>query len=146
MKWQEKKKIYMKMTVISWAVFSMTFLLMPLSEHSQKNQRMMLVFVGAIFWISLIWCIICIVILKHVSKRANSELTGKNTMTRSRLRFFRNIPETIADSLLIGALVVMAILIATNRVTQYIMYVDLSILCFSLGMHFLFEDDSYIGR
>lgn len=146
MEWHKKKKIYMKMTVISWAFFSMTFLLMPLSVSSQKNQRMMLVLVGVLFWSSFIWCILCMILLKHVSKRANEELIGNKTRSRSRIGFFRNIPEAVADSLLIGALVVMAVLISTNRVTEYITYVDLSILCFSLGMHFLFEDESYIEK
>jgi len=136
-------KIYFGVAFTLLTIFSMTFLLMPLAQNQSENRRIMLIIVGIMFWVSFIGGMISLIIVKHMNAKANKKENIHNTGIRNRLGLFRNIPEAIANSLFISGLFVMIILIATNKINEYVTYIDISILFFSFTMHFLFEDTLY---
>lgn len=140
---EKRIKIFFWVSFTLLTIFSMTFLVMPFASNQSENRRMMFVIVGMIFWVSFIGGIVSLAMVKHINGKANKKENIQNTGIRNRLGLFRNMPETIANSLFIGGIVVMIVLIVTNRINEYVAYVDISILTFSFAMHFLFEDTLY---
>lgn len=143
MKNKKRIKIFFWVSFTLLTIFSMTFLLMPFTQNQSENRRMMLVIVGMIFWVSFVGGIVSLAMVKHINGKVNKEENIQNIGIRNRLGLFRNMPETIANSLFIGGLIIMIILIVTNRINEYVAYMDISILVFSFTMHFLFEDTLY---
>lgn len=143
MKNEKRIKIFFWISFTLFTIFSMTFLLMPFAQNQSENRRMMLVIIGMIFWMSLAGGIVNLIMIKYMNRKANKEENIQNTNIRNPFKLFRNMPQTIANSLFIGGLIVIIILIVTNRINEYIAYINISILVFSFAMHFLFEDTLY---
>ena len=62
-------RYYFWLAFIFWTIFSATFLIMPVTETIAEGKRMVLVAVSALFWVSFVFGIICIIALKIQNKR-----------------------------------------------------------------------------
>ena len=102
MKNKKRIKIFFWVSFTLFTIFSMTFLLMPFAQNQSENRRMMLVIVGMIFWVSFVGGIVSLAMVKYMNEKVNKEENIQNTTIRNRLGLFRNMPETIANSLFIG--------------------------------------------
>lgn len=139
-------KKYFWCIVFLLTVMSFTFLLMPIANYMQNGwkQRLVLVMVGILFWLSFIGgytlLIITIRMFKKLSYKEKSEV--KNKMPKC-LRFFSNIYAAIVDAILIAVIVVLIVITILGRMTGVFPYIVMAISVFSINMHCLFNGNIY---
>ena len=95
--------------------------------------------VGAVYWLTLIISIAGVIVIKQI----NRHLDNNHKRQRKSIPVLANIPQSIADAALIGAIVVIVILFMMGKESRYIAYVDIAIGVFALYAHFLFENTLY---
>lgn len=136
-------RYYFWLAFIFWTIFSATFLIMPVTETIVEGKRMVLIAVSTLFWVSFVFSIICIIILKIYNRRLNRIKKIRVSGIRYRLGLFCNIPELVANILFLGSIIASIIFMITKRINEYAVYVNISVFIYSIGLHFLFEDTLY---
>lgn len=145
---EKRLKIYFICSAVMLTLFSVTFLLMPVSNMLEGvRQRIMLCVTGGLFWISFITGYTFLFLAKSVYKRLEREFAQnsakQNEKWYEKLRFYSNVPTAVADTAFIAALIVMAILNCLGNGAGYAAYVDLFILILSLNVHLLSGGEIY---
>ena len=136
---RKKLKCCYLVSALMLAVFSATFLVMPISNKvSLQYGRIVLVLTGAVFWIS---CIVGYVFL-FLSYRLDKKYFIWERDER-KVYTFANIPTMAADiSCLIG-IIIMAVLAVQGLTGLYITYIDLFVIVLSLNVHLLSKNNLY---
>ena len=135
----KKFRIVYIIAILMCVLHACTYLLMPLSENSINQRHITLAMVGAVYWLTLIISIAGVIVIKQI----NRHLDNNHKRQRKSIPVFANIPQSIADAALIGAIVVIVILFMMGKESRYIAYVDIAIGVFALYAHFLFENTLY---
>ena len=143
MKLKKRLQLYFGLAFWGLLIFSMSFMIMPFSVNARENGRIVLVLVSALFWVSLLTGLIFLILTKRTNQRIKKKRKRKRIGWRGKSFVCQNIPVAIADTCFIGSIAGFVILLITHRSSDYVTYVDCSVLCFSLSMHFLFEDSLY---
>ncbi len=123
-----------------------SILIMPMATKVGEEDRTVLLLSGLVFWIS---CIAGYTLLFMANKERKyfirRKLDGDISMgCRSGIiTFFDNVPATIADVAMIASFLLFVGIYFTELKYEYISYVLLSILVFSLNMHCLFNGRIY---
>lgn len=112
-------------------------------NNGSKGSRML---VGCIFWLPLLLGYI-LVILANLERKTfiRSRLDGDISMQchMGVVTFFSNTPAVIADATLLAGSIALVIIYFCDVANQYITYVMLAIVSFSLNMHGLFNGRIY---
>ena len=107
---------------------------------------LMRMLVGCIFWLPLLLGYI-LVILANLERKTfiRSRLDGDISMQchMGVVTFFSNTPAVIADATLLAGSIALVIIYFCDVANQYITYVMLAIVSFSLNMHGLFNGRIY---
>lgn len=138
---KKAKKLFL-ISYISFFVMSLTILFMPLaSSVSNSTNKISLIIVGSVFWLSLVVGI-CITILLS---RTRKEYWKKNHITRQKKRIVRsNIISTIALIVGVISLLIFLALIISHNYYSYFLIVLLFLMVFSLCTFCLFNGKNFI--
>lgn len=139
--------------ILFWAAVALffmnalSFLFMPIALiASNESDRQLLILVGAFFWLSLIlgYTLVFIANLERKSFIRN-RLDGNLSMDcrMGIITFFANIPAIVADAAMVAAIAAFVIICFMDASNNYIAYVMLAIISFSLNMHCLFNGRIY---
>ena len=139
-------KNYFWCIVLLLTIMSFTFLLMPIANYMQNGwkQRLVLVIVGILFWISFISGYTLLII---TNKKFRKLFVQGNPEVESKLpncfEFFSNTYAAVADAILIAVIVVLIVITILGRMTGVFPYIVLAILVFSINIHCLFNGNIY---
>jgi len=131
---------------LSTFIMSISFLLMPLatSYSDKNNNKIMLIIVGLVFWISLLICVISILLANKLRKKILSNIKNtKENQKKGIFTFFSNKYALVFDLLMFISLISFAIVIAKRKQNEYIAYIILSVLIFSFSMHCMLNGKIY---
>ncbi len=134
-------KFYFRMAVIFWTIFSGTFLIMPFTRSMEK--RFPLVLMSFLFWISLAAGLGSIVIVRIINKKVNIKNKVNKKKSKEQKKTYKNIPKNVADVVFIISIFLIILISINGWQDRYIMYITISMLIDSIGMHFVFEDSLY---
>lgn len=132
--------------ILFLSIMSATILFMPMIVKAGEQNRMVVVLLGMIFWISSITGYLMVAVADHERKWfINHRVDGNLKMNcRSGIStFFANIPATIFDVMMIASFLLFIIISFTEQKNEYISYVLLFFLVLSLNMHCLFNGRIY---
>ncbi len=127
-------------------LMSGSILIMPMATKVGEEDRSILLLSGLVFWIS---CITGYTLLFMANKERKyfirRKLNGDPSMDCKPgiITFFDNVPATIADVAMIASFLLFVGVYFTELKYEYISYVLLFILVFSLNMHCLFNGRIY---
>lgn len=129
-------------SIICVFIYSGTIPLMPLaSDMSNKTNKMSVIILGMIFWLSFINAYISLFLANRVRK---SITTGKQVKGRIGLfRFFSNRLGIVADILLLLSVVIFIISLFTPMANHWIIYIFLFFIVLSLNLHCIFNGKIY---
>lgn len=142
MKQLRKLKANFSGGMISFVIFSITFLLMgPFTELNGKARSICVFILGTVFWLTLI---LGLVFSFKVNKlyRELQDPIGKKRLPGI-CRFFSNRAAIAADSGLIVGLAGIAVLAVYPPEKQYFYFVELFLIALSLSMHCLLNSNAF---
>lgn len=143
---KEVKKINQLFWISVLALFLMSIciLLMPLPNRIGEENRIMTVLLGGLFWGTAITGYLSIFLAERERKRL---LKKKMMITEKSLpgirNFFSNSVAKVADVTMIISIMVFVIISFTNLIYEYVSYIILFLVIFSLNMHCLFNGRIY---
>ena len=135
-------------SVVFFLMNSCTFLLMPTAvkaTDSGKTKQSLLI-IGIVFWVSIaIGYSLLLLANCHRREFVRKKLNGDLSMgcRMGLITFFSTIPGIISDAAFIAALIAFLIVIHRGTFNNYISYVLLAVLSFSLNMHGIFNGRIY---
>lgn len=127
-------------------LMSASILLMPIAVQMGEQDRKMTALIGIVFWFSAIAGYVLIVMANAERKRFIIRKVDGNVKMNCRsgiAEFFTNVPATFADVTMIMSFLMFVIIGFTKWRYEYISYVLLFLLVFSLHMHCLFNGRIY---
>lgn len=140
-----KKDIFLlKFSVAFMFLFSITFLFMPFASDYFTNtgNRVFLIIVGLLFWITLFVAYFSFFILNTRRKK----YVKKNKITEKKLpgicSFFSNKKAIIVDILMMICIVIFVIL--SNITTNFVIYIFLSMSVFTVQLHSIINGKNYL--
>lgn len=126
---------------------SITVLFMPLATSmASATNRFSFIITGGVFWIFMIMGYILLFFAYREFKSFMYEKFGRNTKLDGKpgfITFFANVPATIIDIIFPVSLIIIIIIQFTPLKSNYIVYVFLFLLIFSLNMHGMFNGRIY---
>lgn len=137
----EKIKKLSILSIVSFFVMSVDFMIMPINNNVEKNMRWFDIFTGLIFWIFLIIGIVLQVTISRMYKKNTIEASN-NKLNCGVISFFKNKIAIIFDSSFIIGFISFVIMMFVDS-TSYICYVLLSVITFSFCMHCILNGRIY---
>jgi len=119
------------------ALWSLSFVPMPLVVKPENTQTALLIFLGACFWIGCIGTVLSAI---RIIKCKEPEETKKRSLPGI-LRFFQNRPASIADAAMLISLV--AFLLVGNTEALIVPFLTCAVFVFSFGMHCVLNGSFY---
>ena len=127
-------------------LMSASILLMPMAVQMGQQDRKMTVLIGLVFWISAITGYVLLGMANSDRKwflvrklRCDVKMNCRPGIAE----FFTNVPATVADVTMILSFILFVIIGFTDWKYEYISYVLLFLLFFSLHMHCMFNGRIY---
>lgn len=135
-------------SIVFFLLNASTFLAMPkIVEISREaGRQVFLILLGLIFWISLILGYLLVFLANRARKLfIMRKLDGDLPMGChiGLITFFSNLPAIIADLIMIASFIALFIIYCVGAIDNYITYVILAILVFTLNMHGMFNGRIY---
>ena len=141
-----KIKLFFWFAVLFQLLMSVSILLMPIAVQMGQQYRKMTILIGLVFWISAIAGYVMTVIANLERKWYIKQKVDGNVKMNCRAgitHFFENVPATIADVIMFMSLLLFVFLRFTEWKYEYISYILLFMLIFSLHMHCMFNGRIY---
>ncbi len=139
-----KQLFWMAVTFIFF--MSASILLMPGAVHKEVQNRLPVFLTGLVFWISALSGYVFLALANKERKRLRKHDDRNKTKMKELpgiLTFCTNIPAVISDMIMALSLCVFVISRFTSFRYEYITYIWLFLLIFSLHMHCLFNGKIY---
>lgn len=127
-------------------LMSASILLMPIAVKMGEQDRKMTVLIGIVFWLSAIAGYVLIAMANAERKWFIIRKIDGNVKMNCRsgiAEFFTNVPATVADVTMIMSFLMFVIIGFTKWRYEYISFVLLFLLVFSLHMHCMFNGRIY---
>ena len=127
-------------------LMSASILLMPIAVQMGQQDRKMTVLIGLVFWLSAIVGYVMVAMANSERKWFIIRKVDGNTKMNCRsgiAEFFTNVPATVADVTMIMSFLMFVIIGFTKWRYEYISYILLFLLVFSLHMHCMFNGRIY---
>lgn len=135
-----KKLIYISLVFI--CIYSATILFMPLaSDMSNKTNKMSVIILGMIFWLSFIIAYISLFLANRVRKSITIRKQDKSRI--GLFSFFSNRSGIVADVLLLLSVVIFIISLFSPMANHWIIYIFLFFIVLSLNLHCIFNGKIY---
>ncbi len=127
-------------------MMSASILLMPKAVEMGEQDKSLVALIGMMFWTSAITGYVLIALANSERKwfiyhKVDGDV--KMDCLPGIATFFTNVPATVADVTMITSFLVFVVINFTSRRYDYISYVLLFLLVFSLNMHCLFNGRIY---
>lgn len=139
--------IWLWISIISFLLLSLSFMLMPIeSEDSFEGLSKFSLVAGIMFWISLVAGIVTQIVLVHRRKKwyvANRVKRGQFQQKIGIISFFRNAYAIMADIVAILSLIGLIIAMVATHGTGYICYILVSVFVFAFCMHCILNGKVY---
>lgn len=136
---QKTEYILFGVSVLSFLMLAVSFLLMPIeSETTQDKISVIALIAGVMFWVSIFIGLATQVILSVRRKKwysANRIKADKKEQKTGLISFFRNKYAIIADIASAISLIGLVVAMIVTHSTGYICYVFVSAFIFSFSMH-----------
>lgn len=142
----KRLRLYFRCAAVMLTVFSMTVLVMPLSNMLDgEKQRIMLLLVGGIFWFSFFTGYLFLFLAKGINRKweKNMDNSGKKKKHIKMNLYSFDMPTAIADTCFLTGWIVLLLLKFTRQTTGYVVYIDLFIILMSFHVHLLFSGSLY---
>lgn len=139
------KKLYW-FAVAFLFLMSASILIMPMAVRMAEEDGIMDVLIGCVFWISAIAGYTLLAIANSERRwfiKYKTDGDIKMGCFPGIISFFTNVPATVADVTMIASCLLFAIISSTSHGNDYVSYVLLFLLVFSLHMHCLFNGRIY---
>lgn len=128
--------------MISFVIFSLTFLLMgPFTELNGKARSICVFILGMVFWLTLIFGLVFSFRVNKLCREVQ-EPVGKKKIPAI-CRFFSNRAAAVADFGLIVGVTGIAVLALYPPEKQYFYFVELFLIVLSLSMHCLLNSNAF---
>jgi len=146
MKNKNKIKFWLFLSIGSFFLMAVSFLIMPFGNNVLEKQSPVSIIAGLMFWIFLIFGIVAQIItaklFKENLKSYQIKMLKNNKKRVGIISFFENIPAMVADILCVLSLIVLIVLLALGS-TSYICYVLIFVFVFALCMHCVLNGKIY---
>ncbi len=131
-------------SVLALFLMSACILLMPLPNRIGEENRIMIILLGGVFWVTAIIGYLSI----FLAGRECKCLIKKEMITEEKSlpgigKFFSNPLAKVADVTMIISIMLFVIINFTDLIYEYISYIILFFVIFSLNMHCLFNGRIY---
>lgn len=131
-------------SVLALFLMSACILLMPLPNRIGEENRIMIILLGGVFWVTAIIGYVSI----FLAGRECECLIKKEMITEEKSlpgigKFFSNPLAKVADVTMIISIMLFVIINFTDLIYEYISYIILFFVIFSLNMHCLFNGRIY---
>ncbi len=133
---KKRNLFFLLLSVVGFLLVSVSFLLMPLNSDSSEPN----VFVGVLFWCSLLIGIVSQVILTLRVKRTEHNNSGRRL---GLLMFFQNPYAIISDIVLIISIIGFTVTMIVTNGLHYSCYIFLAMTVFFFSMHCIFNGKNY---
>lgn len=146
MKSIQKIKTFFGFAVVFQFLMSASILVMPTAVQLGQQDRKMTILIGLAFWLSAITGYVLVGVANSERKWFIDYKVDGNVKMDCRsgiAEFFTNVPATIADVTMIMSFIMFVIINFTKWRYEYIAYVLLFLLIFSLNMHCMFNGRIY---
>ncbi len=147
MKTQKKDHIWLAVSIISFLLLSISFLLMPIESKSTTESISVISLIsGVLFWLSIICGIVTQVALSNRSKvwLASNKIRRNNIKRRLGIvSFFQNRFAVVADITMIIGLVGLIISVLMTNGIGYACYIFLALFVFSFSMHCILNGKTF---
>jgi len=125
---------------------SFSILIMPATVRMAEKDGVINILMGCVFWISAIAGYTLLAVAnaerrKFIKHKADVDV--KMGCSPGIISFFTNVPATVADVTMIASCLMFDIISTTSQRDEYISYVLLFLLVFSLHLHCLFNGRIY---
>ncbi len=127
-------------------VFSMTILIMPLSNMLDgRKQKIVLLAVGSLFWFSFFFGYLFLFLAKGMNRKlTKSQKKDEKENRLKKVSFYSfDMPTAIADTCFLTGWLVLFLLKLANQTTGYVIYIDLFIIVLSFHAHLLLSGSLY---
>lgn len=136
---QKKLKICYIISFSMLTIFSISFLLMPISNVVTPEQSNVLhIVTGLIFWISALTGYFFLMFANLLNKRL-----AKKEKRHKKIHIFSNLPTTIADLIFIIGFFIFIFLNFTDLKEHYIVYINIFFIIEAFNIHLLCCRDIY---
>lgn len=132
-------RMYYILTLFSFSMLGITFLIMPFTENAENQRQVLLIFTGTIFWISLITGTVCLIRLKILNNRMNIR---EKVRVNSGI-IYKNITGTVSMAVLIINIIMLIALAIMDKIECYLIYINISMIIVSFALYFLSENSLY---
>ena len=131
-------KIWFAVSVCSFLLLAVSFLLMPLGEETGTELSTYALVAGGLFWGALLLGIVTQCVLAHRRRAWYAKRRNKRMRTAQKIgliSFFKNKPAAMADVALLLSLIGWIIVMIVTDGFGYICFVFASLFVFSFSMH-----------
>ncbi len=136
--------VWLGISIISFLILAISFLLMPLGGTEDNSVYSMVA--GIMFWVSIVIGISAQCVLSGRRKswnKGHKNLKNKRSQRIGVISFFRNKYAVAADITAIVSLIGLVIALAATQAVGYICYVFISVFVFSLSMHCILNGKNF---
>lgn len=127
---------------------ALTILIMPAAVGISQNtdSQVVLILLGSVFWSSLVAAYIIVYLANNnrkyfIVQRLDRDISMGCHM--GLITFFDNTPAAIVDTTMFASIIALIILFFSGAINDYITYVVIAILVFTLNMHSMFNGRIY---
>lgn len=145
----EKFKREFCMSIIFSFIMSISILFIPITDVFSENVgKIMFYVIGVVFWLSLVVSQVFFWIANRerrllANKLSKKEIEKLNTNRVGLFETFQNRKATIADSIAILSLLLVAVALIFKIKNEWIILISVSLLIFSFNMHCIFNGVNY---
>ena len=137
--------IWFAISVVSFLLLAVSFLLMPIGE-TDGGLTTYSIIAGVMFWSSLVLGTASQMILSHRRKMwyvINKVRRARHSRKIGLISFFENVYAGIADVTFIISLIGLVVVLIVTQGTGYICYILMAALVFSFAMHCILNGKIY---
>ncbi len=149
MRKQKADYVLLIVSVVSFFMLSISFLLMPIENKEDiTSLSTTAFFAGIMFWVSVVLGIVTQVVISVKTKKwlASNNVKikkGRSSKKPGIISFFKNTLATIADIAMFISLLGLVISIIATQGIAYICYIFLALFVFTFSMHCILNGKSY---
>lgn len=139
-----KQKKFLIISIISFLLMSITFLIMPFGETDMNSGTSPLTIIsGIIFWLCLIAAVVAQAILSNEFKKMTKDAKNVSERKIGIISFCQNKEGMAADICFLLSLITFIVLMLVTDGTMYFCYILMSMIVFSFCMHCIFNGKIY---
>lgn len=139
--------IWLTVSILSFLIFSASFLMMPFESAAAKSGFSILSHLsGLVFWVSLLIAAISQTVLSARRRKRNAATRIRRTKDSQNVgvfSFMKNKLAVVFDVLFVASLIAFIVSLIITHGLAYVCYVFVSVMVFSFAMHCILNGKIY---